>query len=102
VVHKGFSPLHPQVVEQQATGLTIWGGQESKGFETVAATSTVHDRMPVILDADSYSKVKEDVEFRGFAAEQAGPGFHTPTVAPKLPVAPIAPKTAGAEIALTA
>jgi hypothetical protein len=54
VVHKGFSPLHPQVVEQQATGLTIWGGQESKGFETVAATSTVHDRMPVILDADSY------------------------------------------------
>ena len=50
---------------------------------------------------DGYSKVK-DVEFRKFTAEQAGLGFHTPTVAPKLPVAPIAPKTAGAEIALTA
>lgn len=54
---------------------------------------------------DGYSKVKEDVEFRGFTAEQAGLGFHMPTVAPKLPVAPIAPiapKTASAEIALTA
>ncbi len=51
---------------------------------------------------DGYSKVKEDVEFRRFTAEQAGLGFHMPTVAPKLPVAPIAPKTAGAEIALTA
>jgi integrase len=51
---------------------------------------------------DGYSKVKEDVEFRRFTAEQAGLGFHIPTVAPKLPVAPIAPKTAGAEIALTA
>ena len=51
---------------------------------------------------DGYSKVKEDVEFRRFTAEKAGLGFHIPTVAPKLPVAPIAPKTAGAEIALTA
>lgn len=51
---------------------------------------------------DGYSKVKEDVEFRRFTAEQVGLGFHTPTVAPKLPVAPIAPKTAGAELALTA
>jgi integrase len=51
---------------------------------------------------DGYSKVKEDVEFRRFTAEQAGLGFHMPTVVPKLPVAPIAPKTAGAEIALTA
>jgi len=42
--------------------------------------------------------VKEDVEFRRFTAEQAGLGFHMPTVAPKLPVAP---KTAGAEVALT-
>ena len=41
---------------------------------------------------DGYSKVKEDVEFRRFTAEQAGLGFHMPTVAPKLPVAPIAPK----------
>jgi integrase len=51
---------------------------------------------------DGYSKVKEDVEFRRFTSEQAGLGFHMPTVVPKLPVAPIAPKTAGAEIALTA
>jgi len=41
---------------------------------------------------DGYSKVKEDVEFRKFTAEKAGLGFHMPTVAPKLPVAPIAPK----------
>ena len=41
---------------------------------------------------DGYSKVKEDVEFRRFTAEQAGIGFHLPTVAPKLPVARIAPK----------
>ena len=41
---------------------------------------------------DGYSKVKEDVEFRRFTAEQAGLGFHMPTVVPKLPVAPIAPK----------
>jgi hypothetical protein len=27
-----------------------------------------------------------------FTAEKAGLGFHMPTVAPKLPVAPIAPK----------
>ena len=41
---------------------------------------------------DGYSKVKEDVEFRRFTAEQAGLGFRMPTVVPKLPVAPIAPK----------
>jgi len=51
---------------------------------------------------DGYSKVKEDVEFRRFTAEEAGLGFHMPTVAPKLSVAPIAPKIAGAEVALTA
>jgi integrase len=43
---------------------------------------------------DGYSKVKEDVEFRRFTAEQAGLGFHMPTVVSKLPVAPIAPKEA--------
>ncbi len=37
-----------------------------------------------------------------FTAEQAGLGFHMPTVAPKLPVAPIAPKEARAQHALTA
>ena len=41
---------------------------------------------------DGYSKVKEDVEFRRIIAEQAGLGLHMPTVVPKLPVAPIAPK----------
>jgi hypothetical protein len=50
---------------------------------------------------DGYSKVKEDVEFRKFTAEKAGLGFHPPTVAPKLPVAPIAPKEARAQHALT-
>jgi integrase len=51
---------------------------------------------------DGYSKVKEDVEFRKLAGEQAGLGFHMPTVEPKLPVAPIAPKEARAQHALTA
>jgi integrase len=41
---------------------------------------------------DGYSKVKEDIEFRRFTAKQAGLGFHMPTVATRLPVAPIAPK----------
>ncbi len=51
---------------------------------------------------DGYSKVKEDVEFRRFTAEQAGLGFHMPTVAPKLPVAPIAPKTEVGNFLVTA
>jgi integrase len=42
---------------------------------------------------DGYSKVKEDVEYRRVTAEQAGLGFHVPTVVAELPVAPIAPKT---------
>jgi len=50
--------------------------------------------------ADGCSKVKEDVEFRRFPAERAGLGFHMPTAAPKLPVAPIAPESASAELAL--
>jgi hypothetical protein len=41
---------------------------------------------------DGYSKMKADVEFRSFTAEQAGLGFRMPTVASRLPVAPIAPK----------
>lgn len=41
---------------------------------------------------DGYSKMKEDVEFRRFTAEQAGLGFRMPTLVPQLPVAPIAPK----------
>jgi integrase len=41
---------------------------------------------------DIYVKLKEDVDFRKFTAEQAGLGFHMSTVEPKLPVAPIAPK----------
>ena len=36
-------------------------------------------------------RLKEDV-FRRFTPKQAGLGFHMPTVAPKLPVAPIAPQ----------
>jgi hypothetical protein len=40
--------------------------------------------------------------FRRFTAEQAGLGFHMPTVAPKLPIAPIAPNEARAQHALTA
>ena len=51
---------------------------------------------------DGYSKVKEDVEFRRFTAEQAGLGFHMLTVAPKLPVAPIAPKTEVGNFLVTA
>jgi integrase len=51
---------------------------------------------------DEYSKLKEDVEFRRFTAEQAGLGFHMPTVAPKLPVAPIAPRMDQAQSALSA
>jgi delta 1-pyrroline-5-carboxylate dehydrogenase len=39
---------------------------------------------------DGYSKVKEDVEFRRFTAEQAGLGFDLPTIGS--PVVPIAPK----------
>ena len=50
---------------------------------------------------DGYSKVKEDVEFRKFTAEQAGLGFHMPTVAPKLPVEPIAPNRVRPEVAVT-
>jgi integrase len=42
---------------------------------------------------DGYSKVKADVEFRRFTAEQAGLGFHMPTLVSELPVAPIAPRT---------
>jgi integrase len=42
---------------------------------------------------DGYSKVKEDVKFRRLTAEQAGLGFHLPTVVAKLPVAPVAPST---------
>ena len=51
---------------------------------------------------DGYSKVKEDVEFRRFTAEQAGLGFHMPTVATRLPVAPIAPRLDQAQCALSA
>ena len=51
---------------------------------------------------DGYSKVKENVEFRRFTAEEAGLGFHILTVAPKLPVAPIAPNKARAQHGLTA
>ena len=51
---------------------------------------------------DEYSKLKEDIEFRRFTAEQAGLGFHMPTVAPKLPVAPIAPKTEVGNFLVTA
>jgi integrase len=50
---------------------------------------------------DGYSKVKEDVEFRRFTAEQTGLGFHMPT-APKLPVARIAPRLDQAQCALSA
>jgi integrase len=42
---------------------------------------------------DGYSRVKDDVEFRRLLAQQTGLGFHMPTVAAQLPVAPIAPKT---------
>jgi len=51
---------------------------------------------------DGYSKMKEDSEFRRFTAEQAGLGFHVSTVAPKLPVAPIAPRMDQAQCALSA
>ena len=51
---KGVAPACPQVVEQQTTELAVWGGQPGKGFEPVAVTSPVHDRMPVILDPESY------------------------------------------------
>jgi putative SOS response-associated peptidase YedK len=34
--------------------LAVSGGQEDKGFEPVAVTLAVHDRMPVILEPDSY------------------------------------------------
>jgi hypothetical protein len=46
--------------------------------------------------------VKEDAEFRRFTAEQAGLGFHMPTVAPKLPVAPCCTKKSSTEFAITA
>jgi len=32
-----------------------WAGQSGKGFETVAVTSAIHDRIPVILDPDGYN-----------------------------------------------
>jgi hypothetical protein len=51
---------------------------------------------------DGYSKMKEDVEFRRFTGEQAGLGFHMPTVESKLPVAPIAPKWDQAQVAISA
>jgi hypothetical protein len=51
---------------------------------------------------DGYSKMKQDVEFRSFTAEQAGLGFHMPIVEPKLPVAPVAPREVEAQYALTA
>jgi len=51
---------------------------------------------------DGYSKVKEDVEFRRFTAEQPGTGFHVPTVVPKLPVAPCCTKKSSPEFAITA
>ncbi len=40
---------------------------------------------------DGYSKVREDLEFRRFTAEQAGLGFHMPVVEIKLPVSPYSP-----------
>jgi len=49
-----------------------------------------------------YSKIKEDREFRTFTAEQIGLGFHMPVVAPRLPVAPVAPSLAQAEMAVSA
>jgi len=51
---------------------------------------------------DEYSKLKEDVEFRRFTAEQAGVGFHMPIVAPKLPVARIAPILGQSQCAVSA
>jgi len=45
---------------------------------------------------------KTDVEFRKFTAEQAGLGFHMPTVVPKLPVAPCCTKKSSAKFAIIA
>jgi integrase len=49
---------------------------------------------------DGYSKVKEDVEFRRFTAEQAGLGFDLPTIGS--PVVPIAPKSIRARCEVSA
>jgi integrase len=51
---------------------------------------------------DGYSRVKDDMQFRQFTAEQAGIGFHIPIVAPQLPVAPIAPMMDQAQCAASA
>src|SRR5208283_5912495 len=55
------------------------------GFVVLLGWSRRSERHRWLLEG---SKVKEDVEFRRFTAGQAGLGFHMPTVAPKLPVAP--------------
>lgn len=82
-------------------------GHEKCGFHAFRRYRVTHLRKQRVPDdllrfwighadqsvTDGYSKMKADVEFRTFTAEQAGLGFHMPTVVPKLPVAPIAPKT---------
>ncbi len=47
------------------------------------------------------TRIAQLIQTRDLTAEEAGLGVHM-LVAPKLPVAPIAPKTCSAEIAATA
>ena len=49
---------------------------------------------------DGYSKLKEDVEFRKYTAEQAGLGFSLPTTESR--VSPIAPKHSREQVAVSA
>ena len=51
---------------------------------------------------DGYSKVKADVEFRRFTAEQAGTGFHIPALAAQARVERIAPRIYPSCLALSA
>jgi hypothetical protein len=45
------------------------------------------------VEENQLVNVKDDTDFRRVTAEQAGVGFHVPTVAAKLPVAPGASKS---------
>jgi integrase len=111
------TPLHQSnVLRRSLHPILEKIGRETCGFHAFRRFRVTHlrkNRVPEDLIqfwighanksiTDGYSKMKEDVEFRRFTAEQAGLGFHMPTVAPKLPVAPIAPKTEVGNFLVTA